>query len=169
MYIKVGSAKCQTKGAESSVNESRALMPVILFLEFRGMCCFGQWWWLSCGHMVLNALEMRVTCDGDWTQIPAEYLYIAPGNSFISIVNTFLTSGLVWQLFPEYKPLWVALAETLHRCREAVWRIKSDWPLTKFFLAFVDVLPFNYFLHSLSICRLLTELPALLLESSVVR
>lgn len=33
MYIKVDSAKCQTKGAESSVNESRALVPVILSLE----------------------------------------------------------------------------------------------------------------------------------------
>lgn len=33
MYIKVNGAKCQTKGAESSVNKSRALVPGILYLE----------------------------------------------------------------------------------------------------------------------------------------
>lgn len=37
MYIKVDSAKCQTKGAESSVNESGESVPVILFLEL-GEC-----------------------------------------------------------------------------------------------------------------------------------
>jgi len=40
VYSKVDSAKCQTKGAESSVSESRALVPVILCLELE--CCFGQ-------------------------------------------------------------------------------------------------------------------------------
>lgn len=60
---------------------------------------------------------MCIVYDGGWSRIPVEYLYILAGNSFISIVNIFLTLRVGWQQFPEHKPPWVAFAETLHRCR----------------------------------------------------
>lgn len=83
MCIKVDGAKCQTKGAESSVNKFRALVPGILCLEL------GKSVLVSDDDSCCHALEMCVIQDGTWTRISAEYLYIMRGNSFISILNTF--------------------------------------------------------------------------------
>lgn len=87
MYSKVEGAKCQTEGAESSVSKSRALVPGILCLELGWSALVSDD--DSYCQIVLNALEMCVIQDGDWTWISAEYLYTMRGNSFISVVNTF--------------------------------------------------------------------------------
>lgn len=64
MYIKVDGAKCQTKGAESSVNKSRALVSGILCLEERESVLVNDD--DSCCQIILNALDMCVIHVGDW-------------------------------------------------------------------------------------------------------
>lgn len=65
MCIKVDGAKCQTKGVESSVNKSGALVPGILCLELGESVLVSDD--DSCCQIVLNALEMCVIQNADWT------------------------------------------------------------------------------------------------------